>query len=213
MVRVFFPFLLALLVTAEAGAQEITVLGLFKGKAVLQVDGNRRVLAEGERSPEGVRLLSADSEGAELEINGRRQRYSLGMHIGSSYRSAEKAEVQIWPDPSGMYLAAGTIDGQSVDFLVDTGATFISINSSQARRLGIEYQRKGKPGMVETASGRERVYQVVLDSVAVGSVKLLNVPAVVLEGELPSRILLGMSFLDRVEMQRSSGALVLSNKW
>lgn len=213
MVRLALLFLVLSFHTLTAWAQEITVLGLFTGKVVLNIDGERRVLAIGERSPEGVRLLAADSDGAELEVGGKRQRYSLGMHIGSNYQAAQKAEVQIWPDASGMFMTSGTINGYTVEFMVDTGATLVSINGEQARRLGIDYRREGKPALVETASGRERAYQVLLDSVSVGALKIHNVPAVVLDGNLPSTILLGMSFLGRMEMERRSGALVLIKKW
>lgn len=202
-----------LLAAAPLHAAEIVVLGLFKGKAVLQVDGARRVVSEGQSTPEGITLIEADSEAALLDVGGRRVRYGLGTHIGSSYSAPQQQEVRIWPDTGGMYTVSGAVNGYSVSFLVDTGASLVAMNSGEAKRMGVDYLRDGRPGMIETASGRETAYRVELDSVSVGEIKLYNVPAVVLEGEMPSNILLGMSFLDRLEMQREGKALVLRNKW
>ena len=199
--------------TVAWAAPDIVVLGLFKGKAVLTIDGDRQVLSEGDISPEGVRLIQADSEGALLDVDGRRQRFELGTHIGSTFSVAKQREVRIWPDPGGMYTIDGSVNGYSIKFMVDTGATFVSMNSSEAKRLGIDYLREGRPAMLETASGREKAYRVKLDKVTVGEIKVRNVSAVVLEGSLPSRVLLGMSFLGQLDMQRDGKALVLRSKW
>ncbi len=207
-------FLIAVLsLPATTYARDIVVLGLFTGKAVVQIDGTRRVLSVGQSSPEGVRLVNSDSEAAVLEVNGRQARYTLGAHIGSSFEAAKGEEVRIWPDNGGMYATDGTINGQPIGFLVDTGATLISMNADDARRLGIDFVKDGRPAMLETASGRERAFQVMIDSVSVGGIKLHNVAAVVLEGSMPSTALLGMSFLNRVDMQRDGQALVLKSKW
>ena len=192
---------------------KVVVLGLFSNKAVVEVDGQRRVLSVGQRSPEGVLLISADSEVALLEIDGKNQRLKLGSHIGSSFTRPKQESVTLWPTTNGMYQATGSINGYTVDFLVDTGATTVAMNAMTAKRLGINYRLEGKPGVVETASGRERVYKVRLDMVTVGPIRLRNIPAMVLDGEMPRQVLLGMSFLQRLEMQREGTALMLKQKW
>ena len=58
-----------------------------------------------------------------------------------------------------MFLRNGTINGRSVKFLVDTGATSVAMNSSQAKRLGIRYRLEGKPSTVSTASGFVKAYE------------------------------------------------------
>ncbi len=58
--------------------EKISILGLFKDKAIINVDGKRRVLASGQTSPEGVTLIAADSRKAVLEIDGRQATYALG---------------------------------------------------------------------------------------------------------------------------------------
>ena len=203
---------LLLLLTAPALAvDKVVVLGLFSGRAMLSIDGKQRLLQAGQRSPEGVLLVSADSDAALVEINGKQQRMGLGTQIGTSYKAPEQSEVQIWPDQNHMYRVSGAINKMPVYFLVDTGATTIAMNAAQARRLGIDYRVAGERGMVSTASGVASVYRVNLDSVAVGEITLYNVAAVVLEGAQPDSVLLGMSFLGRVEMLRQ-GELMLLKK-
>jgi aspartyl protease family protein len=212
--RLLAPLLLlATLVGARALAAEITVLGLFKDKAILQVDGKQRVLAKGEQSPEGIKLVSADSEQAVLEIDGEQKSYKLGTHIGTTYaKPAAGPAVQVWPDAGGMYSVVGSINGYPVNFLVDTGATVVALNRTQARRLGIDYLVEGISGQSATASGVVATYHVVLDRVRVGDIALEDVEAAVVDDDYPLEVLLGNSFLNRVDMRREGMMLELRTK-
>lgn len=205
-------FTLGLACSALA-APDVSILALFKNKAVVLVDGTRRVLSAGQTSPEGVKLVAADSEGATLEIDGRRERYALGDRIGSHYAGPSSREVRLWPDDQGMYLASGSINGQSVKFLVDTGASQVALNAALARRLGIDFRFDGRRGAVETASGVARAYRVMLDRVKIGDIQLRNVEALVLDGSHPRNALLGMSFLQKLDLKHEGRALVLRQKW
>ena len=111
-----------------------------------------------------------------------------------------------------MYRVVGSINGFPVRFLVDTGASSIAMNSAQARRLGIDYRVEGKPGMASTASGVVRSYGVVLDRVKVGDIELRNVRAEIIDGSHPQQVLLGMTFLSRVDMAREGQMLELTSK-
>lgn len=193
-------------------ATDIIVLGLFKGRAIVNIDGKRRTLKIGKPSPEGVKLISADSQVATLEVDGQQQEYKLGRHVGTSFKKKENAEAKIMP-VNGMYSTAGFINGRPVTFLVDTGATWIAMNSHQARSLGINFRYTGKRAMVSTANGVAPVYRVTLDKVRVGEIELTNVEAGVLEGNSPSEVLLGNSFLNRVEMQRQGQVMLLKQKF
>ena len=193
---------------AVAAEPAITVLGLFKDKAVVTIDGQRRVLTRGQASPEGVTLVSADSEAAVLSYRGHRRTYHLGSEPGGRYREPQVPEVRIPRGGDGMYHTAGDINGRPVSFLVDTGATTIAMNAGQARALGLDYEQ-GRPAMVTTASGQVPGYQLELNRVQVGPIGLREVAAVVVEGDYPERILLGLSFLERVEIQRRGKILYL----
>ena len=121
------------------GIEKIVILGLFKEKAIIEIDGNRHILSIGETSPEGVTLISADSTEARLDINGKVGTYILGTRISSSFKPpAGKKTVTIAPDLHGMYHVNGQINDFQMNFVVDTGATFIVMNKYQAKRLGID---------------------------------------------------------------------------
>ncbi len=97
-------------------------------------------------------------------------------------------------------------------FLVDTGATSIALSAADARRLGIDYL-SGQPGLMSTANGTAAAYRVRLDSVRVGDIVANNVEGAVLEGSQMPVALLGMSFLNRMEMKREGQFMVLIRRY
>ncbi len=204
------PLLLLLLFTSPLFAvEEVTVLGLFADKAMLRIDGKQRLLKVGDVSPEGVKLLAANSEAATLEYNGEQRQMALGAHISSQFTTPKKQSVQIWPDRMGMYSVDGEINGNSITFLVDTGANTIALNANDAKRLGIDYKSRGQRVIGETASGRNWVYLLVFDTVSVGPIRLRNVQGIVFDGPHPRKALLGLTFLNRVNMRRDGDLLTL----
>jgi len=192
----------------------ITVHGLFRDKAVLKIDGKRRLLTTGETSPEGIRLVRASSKEAVLEIDGKQAVYTLGDHIGGKRAAApNKPEARLWSNERGMFTSVGTINGYPVSFLVDTGATTVALNSLAARRLGVDYKSLGQKTGIQTASGAEMAYRVKLTSVGLGDITLYNVDAVVLEGSSPLTPLLGMSFLGNLEIENRGTMMLLRQKY
>ncbi len=193
---------------------DIRIKGLFRDKALLEIDGHQRLLRKGQSTAEGLTLISADSKAAVLEYRGKRSTYKMGSRISGTYAKASTPpSVRIWPSAQGMYRTTGSINGQTVDFLVDTGATSIAMNRNEAKRLGIDYLVKGKPGWATTASGVTRSYGVRLKKVWVGDIKLHGVDAAVIDGNFPRTTLLGMSFLGRLDMHRKGGALELRKRY
>jgi aspartyl protease family protein len=202
--------LLFLSVTGTASAVEkLEVQGLFANKAVLMIDGNRHILAVGEVSPEGVRVVSADSHGAILEVDGVEKQFDLGNTVSTSFAERKKQKETIYMNSAGMYLTYGSINGRSVRFLVDTGASAVAMNAEQAKQLGILYDKIGVPAGVSTASGFENAYRIRLKSVSVGKITQTNVEALVIEGNHPGPILLGMTFLSRLNVEHESNAMTL----
>lgn len=204
---------LLLIVTLPSMAiDKITVVGLFTDKAVIEIDGKQRLLKTGETSPEGVKLISANSREAVLEIDGKQDTYTIGTHISLSTSFSAPPEgttVTIAPDATGMYEVDGSINGFQVRFVVDTGATLISMNSEHAKRIGINYKMDGVESTTETASGYTKSYLVKLDKVRVGDIELHDVPGSVQEGDFPTVILLGNSFLSKVNLTRDGRILQL----
>lgn len=209
-----FLFLACLLGALPVQAVErVKVMALFPGKAMLQIDGQQRLLRAGQRSPEGVLLVSATASEAVIEINGRRETYGLGSQVGGTFARREAVEVRIWADAQGGYRTTGSINGRMAEMLVDTGATSVAMSELEARRLGISYRVEGEPSGVRTASGFARAWSVTLDRVQVGEITLQRVEAVVIEGGSPAQVLLGMSFLGRVKIEQQGTVMVLQSRF
>lgn len=198
--------------SAVGAVKSVSVQALFTGKAVIMIDGQRRTLAVGETSPEGVKLIAADSKKAILEIEGAREEYTPGSAISLNFDAPAMREEKIYANERNMFLAIGSINGQSVRFLLDTGATTIAMNKSQAKKLGVRYRVDGEPATASTASGFVRSYSVLLKSVSLGKIKRRNVEAMVIDGNHPGPILLGMSFLGGLKIEKSGNAMSLQQR-
>ena len=192
--------------------EKLEVQGLFSNKAVLFIDGKRHILAVGKTSPEGVKVVSVNRSGAVLEVDGKQKSYNLGSAVSTSFAKRKSQKETIYVNSAGMYATFGNINGRSVRFLVDTGATAIAMNTDQAKRLGIRYEKVGIPAGVSTASGFEKAYRVRLKSVTVGGITETNVDAMVIDGNHPGPILLGMTFLGRLSVEHSGNAMTLLQK-
>ena len=211
--RICLLLLLAVFAQGSLAVDKINVLGLFTNKAIVKIDGKQRVLSPGKPSPEGVLLISANSSEAVIEIDGVRGTYTLGSHIGGNYKSAAAGKTStIAPDANGMYWANGSINGFQVKFVVDTGATLVSMNKHQANRIGLQYRLEGRESSASTASGITKVYIMNLDRVRVGDIEVRNVEGAVHDGDFPEVILLGNTFLNKVSMKREGQILTLESR-
>ncbi len=196
-----------------SAAPDVRVVGLFSDRAVVIIDGRQSILRAGQAGRQGVKLITADSEAALLEIDGETIEARLDGRVTARQRTASVSEVQVWRNPQGMYTTVGSINGLPVSFMVDTGATLVTLNSAQARRLGIDYRVTGEQTAVITASGVEPAWSVMLDRVRLGELELHNVAAVVIEGPQPRTALLGMSYLGRLEISNSGQLMTLRKKY
>lgn len=154
-------------------------------------------------------VLSIDGETATIEVDGRKRVLRVG------HRECGLATLGQWSGDgcadSGCVGAFrdhnGSINGALVRFLVDTGASMIAMGASDARRVGID-PSKGKLGYSQTANGVTQVSRIKVDTVKIGDIVVHNVDATVHQQDLPV-VLLGMSFLNRMEMQRSGDTMTL----
>jgi aspartyl protease family protein len=135
----------------------------------------------------------------------------MGQHFETAAMTSARTTVTLAQDGRGHFRTDAQVNGTHIRFMVDTGATLVSIPQSEAQRLGINYL-KGSPGVVALADGRRvAAYRVILDSVQVGDIALFNVDAVVTPGS--GEPLLGMSFLSRTEMRNDGQSLVLTKRY
>lgn len=190
----------------------MTVVGLFPGKAVIVIDGaSPRTVSIGQKTAEGVTLLATDGKTATMDIEGKKQTLEIGEHFAAASAAGGRQSTTLSADTRGHFMVQAQVNGGSVRFMVDTGATVIALPARDAMRLGIDYKR-GTVGYARTANGIAQAYQVQLDTVRIGDISISQVEAMVMEGELDVA-LLGMSFLNRVEMKRDGSTMTLVKRF
>ncbi len=200
--------LLSCTATSAAG---VAVVGLFKDKAMVSIDGGKPRTMSAGQSIGGVKLLSANSDSAQFEIDGQRRMLTMGQSFAGNTQPNQRASVSLTADARGHFAAGGSINGYPMNFLVDTGATSISINATEARRMGLDY-KSGQAGAVNTAAGVVPAWRVTFNTVKVGNITLNQVEGLVVETGL-SVALLGMSFLNRMEMKRDGQTMTLTQRF
>lgn len=192
-------------------AVDVALVGLLPGRAMVLIDGGKRqTVAVGATTPEGVELVAIESGAAVFEIEGKRRRMQIGQSVVSS-ASSDRPTTTLTADTRGHFITQGSVNGVTMKFLVDTGATFISMGASDARRARIDAS-KGTPGMTMTANGTIRVWKVKLAHVKLGGITLADVDATVHEHDMPV-VLLGMSFLNRMEIRRDGPSMTLTQRY
>lgn len=198
--------------SSAAAATDVGVAGIFPGRALLVIDGGApKIVPVGQRTPEGVRVLAIEGESVTLEIEGRKRVLRMGQSVVSQPAAGEGRELTLAADARGHFVTQGAVNGQVIRFLVDTGASLVSIGASDASRLGIDW-RRGEPGAVQTANGVGRAWKVRLDTVRIGDITVHGVDGIVHETDLPVA-LLGMSFLSRMEIRNEGSTMTLKKKY
>ena len=200
---------------ASAVAADVNLNGIVGNKALVVIDsGKPRWLSVGETSPEGVKLVNISGESAVIEMGGKRETLTMGQsaRLAGGTRPSGAQSVTLIADNQGHFVTTGAINGITVRLLVDTGASLISMSSGEAKRLGINYTA-GQKAVTMTANGVVPTYRVKLDEVRIGDVKLNNVDGLVHVGDKLPIVLLGMSFLNRMEMKRDGEKMTLTKRF
>jgi aspartyl protease family protein len=209
----YFISLLLLLAAPPAAALDVALIGVIGDKAaVLALDGGDPKTVKVGQKWNGITVLAVEKTRATVEIEGKKRVLAIGQHYRSGpVAGPDRQSVILAADPAGHFFTEGAINGTPVRFLVDTGATTIALPGRDAERLGIDY-RKGPRGMTNTANGTVTVYQVKFDRVKIGAIELSAVEGVVIERGLDVA-LLGMTFLNRVEMRREGQTMTLIRRF
>jgi aspartyl protease family protein len=199
------------LACTAAWAASVSVVGLFKDKAIVSIDGGKpRTLSVGQ-TVQGVKLIAADSGSARFDVDGKRRTLGMGQSFAGGAPTGARQSVSLTADMRGHFSAAGSLNGYPMSFLVDTGATAIAISAAEARRIGLDY-KAGQAVGVGTAAGVVPAWRVKFSTVKVGSITLNHVDGMVVESGL-NVPLLGMSFLNRMEMKRDGQTMTLIQRY
>ena len=203
-------FMLALTLAASgAWAQSVALSGVLGNKALLVIDGSApKALAVNESHKE-VRLLQVSGDSAMVEIKGQRQTLRLGEApvSGGANGTARSDQLVLIADARGHFVNRGYINGKTMQYMVDTGASTIAIGRADADRMGLAYQQ-GTPVLMRTANGTAQGWRLKLSSVKIGEMEVYDIEAVVAPESMPY-VLLGNNLLTQFQMTRKGNEMVL----
>lgn len=200
-------------VHAQTGPQ-VALSGVAGGKALVIIDGAAPKFLSVGQTVQGVKLLSVEGDAASVEVDGKRQTLQVGgapVSVGKGRSGGGGQRIVLTADPSGHFVPQGQINGKAVQFLLDTGATTVAMGAADARRINLKYEH-GQKVRMNTANGTSTGYLIRLDSVRVGDVVAYDVEAVVSPQPMPF-VLLGNSFLNRFQMQKTNDQLTLEKRF
>jgi len=202
---------LSLFVSLSVLAQDVGLAGVMGSKAILMINGGEPQAVPIGQTLDGVKVLAIQGEQVTIEIGGKKRPLHVGQHAIGAASADGSGKITMTADTQGHFFTTGTINGTSVRFLVDTGATMISLGAADARRVGLDFNR-GQKAMTNTANGQAVVSKVQVDTVRIGDVTLHNIDALIHQSDMPIA-LLGMSFLNRMEMQRDGSTMTLKKRF
>lgn len=204
-------------VAGPAAGQSVTLAGMLGGKALVIVDGSPPKTLDVGDTHRGVKLVATLGDSATFDIAGKK----LSLRVGDSPASVGGGgpgagapsgdKIVMTAGSGGHFVTQGLINGRTVQLLVDTGATAVSLGVQDAERIGLKY-KGGEPVRMATANGTTMGWRIKLDSMRVGDVDVYNIDAVVTPGSMPF-VLLGNSFLTRFQMTRTSDQMVLLKRY
>lgn len=202
--------LMLMLLAGPAWAASVGVVGLFKDKAMVSIDGSPPKLIAAGQTVQGVKLVSANSDSATFEVDGKQRTLGMGQSFAPS-SGGGKPSITLSADGRGHFATTGSVNGSSIAFLVDTGASTVTLPASDAKRMGIDY-RSGQMVGASTANGVIPAWRVTFNTVRVGNISLYQVEGLVVESSMPAA-LLGMSFLNRTDMKREGQLMTLTQRY
>ena len=213
MAKPYFKLLLLLLslLPVIGGAQDVGLAGIMGSKAMLMINGGEPQAVPVGQALNGVKVLSVQGDQVTVEIGGKKRPLRIGQHAIGASNGDGSDKIILTADGQGHFFTTGNINGTSVRFLVDTGASMISLGVADARRIGLDFNR-GQKALTTTANGQAVVSKVQLDTVRISGVTLHNVDALIHQTDMPIA-LLGMSFLNRMEMQRDGSTMTLKKRF
>ena len=155
-------------------------------------------------------LSAVGAARAVVSLDDLRQPELRGPAAASASLGGDSGAAQLVKASDGHFWAEANVDGRAVRFLVDTGATAVSLSLKDAQRLGVDTAKLNYDYSVITADGRTRAAAIKLASIGIAGVRVRDVDALVIEHGLDTS-LLGMSFLGRLSsFQATPRALILN---
>jgi aspartyl protease family protein len=213
-IKYLFSAFACVLASQAIAETRLNVVGLFSNKALVTINGGAPQSLAAGQIKDGVKLISADSQAATFMVEGKRQTLKMGQaaSVAGGGGPQNNNPVSLYADQAGHFLGNLSVNGVSLKYLVDTGATTVAFNSGDAKYAKIDYE-KGERIQMSAANGVVSAYLVKLNTLKIGTITLNNIEATVNEGGSPTVVLLGMSALNRLDMKRDNSIMTLTKKY
>ena len=206
---------LGLVSSFAAAAQSVALTGILGDKALLIIDGAAPKLLGAGQNQGAIKMLAVDKakQEAVIDVLGKHSTLRMGspVSVGASGSRGQGSTITIPVGSNGHFLTPGYINGRSVSFMVDTGASAIAMGMGDADRIGIRYRETGTPIQMGTANGVAQGWRVTLAQVRIGEVTVSGIDAVI--GPHMPYVLLGNNFLGRFTMKRTADMMVLERQF
>ena len=134
------------------------------------------------------------------------KQHNPNQNINAANTEQQTRELVLQRNHYGHYVADGLINNHPVTFLLDTGASDVSVPADVAQKIGLQ---AGQKRYYRTANGKAAVYATQLDEISLGNIKLHNIRATINPNVKDMEILLGMSFLKQIEFTQRGKTLTL----
>lgn len=190
----------------------VALSGILGDKALLSIAGAPpKVMRVGDVHL-AVKLVSVHDNQVVVEEDGRRRTIVMGAANSGALASDGQRKVVLNADGRGLFSASGQVNNKDVRFIVDTGASLVTLPRSMALRSGVSLDNAQRAGM-STAGGVVPAWKVKLNKVSVGEITVHMVDAAILDDANLPYALLGMSFLSRTNMNREGEQLTLIQRY
>lgn len=166
----------------------------FASCAALALSGTPQYFKSAGTAPEPA----AEQQAASLQLA------SAPTQPKAAYVSGTRTAA-IPMDRTGHFVADFRLNGRPIKGVVDTGATFVAINETTARSIGVRIAASDFMHEVRTANGSTKAASVVLDNVEIGQIRVPSVQAFVLKDAALGATLVGMSFMTKLASYRVEG--------
>jgi aspartyl protease family protein len=200
-----------LFASLAAQAVEIKLIAIMGSKAMVEVDGARKLMEAGQ-SASGAKLLNVSADAVAFDVAGRKLTLSMDNRSIKSGPAPEGGKKLVMPNDNGHFYAGLAINGLPLRGVVDTGATVLTLSSAHARAAGVDLSR-ATTGTAVTAQGTVATRQTTINTLRLGDIVLHNIDALVIDGQFPPIPLIGMNVLQRFTMQREADRLTLIQRY
>lgn len=123
---------------------------------------------------------------------------------GEAQQRVEGTALRVAKSLDGHFWVEGQVNGHSMRFLIDSGASFTALSESSAMAAGLNIDQSGFPLVLNTANGAIEARRSNIATLQIGPLRASDLPIVV-SAAFGDVNVLGMNFLSKLKSWRVEG--------